>query len=116
MAGPHIVVGQLTDPIESREAWQPRHYVLPGSALCQIKHSQQHSVPGSLSLYAWPSTGRSALDADRSVAIFQASEPCARGDLLHPAFTWMTWLSSPGAVLSWALFPAATPKDLEQFA
>jgi len=27
-------------------------------------------------------------------------EPCARGDLLHPAFSWMTWLSPPGAKLS----------------
>jgi len=42
----------------------------------------------SLTLYAWLSTGRSALHADRSIATLQASEgePCARGDLLHPAF------------------------------
>jgi len=48
-----------------------------------------HTYTHALSLYAWPSTGRSALHADRSVAKLQASEgePCARGDLLHLLFS-----------------------------
>jgi len=91
--------------------WQPEKLLNVSLLTLECRrHRQYHPDPSislslSLSLYVWPSTGRSTLHAHRFVATLQASEgePCARGDLLHPAFSWTTWLSPPGVKLSWAL-------------
>jgi len=56
-----------------------------------------HSTTVSLSVYTWPSTGRSALHADRSVATLQASE--GESSMLVVTCSTQHFLGWPGCLL-----------------